>query len=300
MEKDDEVKGGGNSYDFGARMHDSRVGRWWSVDPLTQFVSSQYSSFANNPILLIDIDGKWVPKVDNYGRIIVVAEKGDNYESLMNFFGGKENAKDYLLPYYFGKLGRKTKITTGTEIYFNSNNVYSKSIKDAFDNPEKFTPEDENPKKGDDGNYNCHTASIMGTQGKDFYVNHNSEYENPEDVISTIKSNFKEISSDNAVFGKTLITHGWSHMEVFFGKSKSGETFVFSKNGFYSAPKIIEIRQNVKENLSYGAVRNIDATYKDDYKKPIGMRGRRIEDNDSKKIANGSGYYNPKTKKDKK
>ncbi len=33
MERDEEVKGVGNSYDFGARMHNPRLGRWLSVDP---------------------------------------------------------------------------------------------------------------------------------------------------------------------------------------------------------------------------------------------------------------------------
>ncbi|WP_347067847.1 RHS repeat-associated core domain-containing protein [Flavobacterium sp. WV_118_3] len=60
MEKDDELKGEGNSYDFGARMYDSRVGRWFAVDPLAHNFpfESQYGFTSQNPIIYNDPDGK--------------------------------------------------------------------------------------------------------------------------------------------------------------------------------------------------------------------------------------------------
>jgi RHS repeat-associated protein len=61
MEKDDEMKGNGNSYDFGARMHDPRVGRFLSLDPLEMKIphASPYIYCLNNPVLLIDPDRKF-------------------------------------------------------------------------------------------------------------------------------------------------------------------------------------------------------------------------------------------------
>ena len=67
MEKDDQVKGRGNSYDFGARMYDSRLGRWLTIDPLFAKYPcfSSYSFVANSPIILVDSDGKeWVNSYD--------------------------------------------------------------------------------------------------------------------------------------------------------------------------------------------------------------------------------------------
>lgn len=57
-EKDDELKGDGNSYDFGARMLDPRVGRWFSPDPLQKASQTYYSFGANNPVIFVDPDGK--------------------------------------------------------------------------------------------------------------------------------------------------------------------------------------------------------------------------------------------------
>src|SRR5690606_26146791 len=59
MESDNEIKGEGNSYDFGARMYDPRVGRWFSVDPLAEQAPdwTPYRYGFNNPIRYIDPTG---------------------------------------------------------------------------------------------------------------------------------------------------------------------------------------------------------------------------------------------------
>jgi RHS repeat-associated protein len=61
-EKDDEVKGEGNSLDFGARIYDSRLGRWLSSDPAyTDYPGyTPYNFGLNNPIINLDNDGKRV------------------------------------------------------------------------------------------------------------------------------------------------------------------------------------------------------------------------------------------------
>ncbi len=74
METDDDLKGEGNSLDFGARIYDSRLGRWLSVDPLAdKFPNlSPFNYVSNNPNYMIDPDGKdniiylvYLPSSDN-------------------------------------------------------------------------------------------------------------------------------------------------------------------------------------------------------------------------------------------
>jgi RHS repeat-associated protein len=79
QEKDDEIKGDGNSYDFGARMYDSRIGRWMSIDPLFQKYSAltPYNFSLNSPLLFKDFDGRdaivTVQKNPNGGGKIIIS-----------------------------------------------------------------------------------------------------------------------------------------------------------------------------------------------------------------------------------
>jgi len=59
-ENDNEIKGDGNSLDFGARIYDSRLGRWLSLDPeMKNYPNmSPYNYCANNPIKFVDFGGK--------------------------------------------------------------------------------------------------------------------------------------------------------------------------------------------------------------------------------------------------
>jgi len=57
MEKDDEVKGVGNSYTTMWRQYDPRLGRWLSLDPVFKPFISPYNSMSNNPISRIDPSG---------------------------------------------------------------------------------------------------------------------------------------------------------------------------------------------------------------------------------------------------
>jgi RHS repeat-associated protein len=79
MEKDEELKGESNSYDFGARMYDSRVGRFLSRDPKTSsFPSiSAYCFAANSPIKFGDVNGEspgdpvrlYISNANSYGHL---------------------------------------------------------------------------------------------------------------------------------------------------------------------------------------------------------------------------------------
>ncbi|MDD2982855.1 MAG: hypothetical protein PHQ74_05655 [Crocinitomicaceae bacterium] len=56
MEKDDEVKGRGNSHTTFFRQYDSRLSRWLSVDPKVKELpwQSPYCALDNNPIIFVD------------------------------------------------------------------------------------------------------------------------------------------------------------------------------------------------------------------------------------------------------
>lgn len=59
MESDDELKGEGNSINYKYRMHDSRIGRFFAVDPLSEKYPhyTPYQFSGNRLIDAIELEG---------------------------------------------------------------------------------------------------------------------------------------------------------------------------------------------------------------------------------------------------
>ena len=291
FEKDDEWDNvTGSKLDFGARIYDSRLGKWLSPDPYNQFVGSQYSAFANNPIRFVDIDGGWVPGVSRNGKYITLtAEKGDNYESLISFFGGKENAKLYIGETRLEKI-KAYNIAEGQIYRIDVGGKFERALQDATKHPEKFYDTNKDAKTGDDvpTTYNCHKAAIEGAKGNDFVDSGNMTLEERDASLGD------EINPDDAVVGKTVLTFGKQHSAVYFGTSNDGTVYVFSKNGDKNSPTISPIINvvsgggNVAKPYGYGPVRENTST-NDSYVKP-----KDINKNGTKKGSEQKGYYNVK------
>jgi RHS repeat-associated protein len=97
-ELDNELKGEGNSYDFGARMLDSRLGRWFARDPKESKYPyvSPYSYAFNNPIYYLDPDGRDVLPTPSFLR----SRYGSIYNDLI---GNSSTFQRIILPYQNNK-----------------------------------------------------------------------------------------------------------------------------------------------------------------------------------------------------
>jgi RHS repeat-associated protein len=97
QEKDDEIKGAGNSLNYEYRMHDPRIGRFLSIDPLAKKYphNSPYAFSENRVIDGVELEGLEYKKTDVNGNVtihskIVIVTEGkyavNNYEYVAQVF----------------------------------------------------------------------------------------------------------------------------------------------------------------------------------------------------------------------
>jgi RHS repeat-associated protein len=114
-ENDNEIKGTGNSVDFGNRIYDSRLGRFLSVDPHANHYSeiSPFASFMNNPIFFVDPDGRDVKPTKSfleteYGKVYQkLRDNNDSYNDILSKYISSKK-------YNFTLSDDAKKVTTGS------------------------------------------------------------------------------------------------------------------------------------------------------------------------------------------
>ena len=115
QEKDDEVKGNGNSLNYKFRMHDPRVGRFFAIDPLTKKYPfySPYSFSGNKVIAYRELEGgeDLIAIVPNNKSTLFLTIDGDKiYELIatqsLEYFGERAKIKSYSIAYRTLKEGK--------------------------------------------------------------------------------------------------------------------------------------------------------------------------------------------------
>ena len=93
--KELDRKGGLDWYDYGARHYDPVLGRFMTVDPLAEkyYSISPYAYCGNNPIMLVDVNGKeWGIVLNANGTKTVTLAINFNVDSSLNLTSSQINA----------------------------------------------------------------------------------------------------------------------------------------------------------------------------------------------------------------
>ncbi len=101
-EKDNELKGMNNSIDFGARIYDNRLGRFYSVDPITYPYWSPFQYDGNSPIFIKDVLGMGIGDPQKKA-----ARQDKRYSRLEKRLSRKYSGDEDKLQYELGKRGSK-------------------------------------------------------------------------------------------------------------------------------------------------------------------------------------------------
>jgi hypothetical protein len=131
---DDEIKGDGNSVNYKFRMHDPRIGRFFSVDPLFKdFPSnSSYAFSENNVIHAVELEG--LEKVHVYNKWM--DSKGDMQSKYSHTYIDKrlkENINQVNSYNAKGDIASKTYKSNNTSVTIKAGTEYKNDFTQFFD-----------------------------------------------------------------------------------------------------------------------------------------------------------------------
>ncbi len=148
QEKDDEIKGEGNSINYKYRMHDARIGRFFAADPLApKYPHNSPYAFSENRV----IDGVKLEELETvhytfkgkniYGfsnNSVFKIDNNTNIQNKLNSYGIKNINKNYhvYIDVHTYKVKRKVKMADGTSVRENGiTTVQTILIRDENGNP---------------------------------------------------------------------------------------------------------------------------------------------------------------------
>ncbi len=124
-EKDNEINVDGGDYDFGARIYDSRLGRWLSLDPFQLVYPNltPYNGMGNNPIIITDPSGQILQiKIDETTTLTYKDGKLYNSDGT-DYVGTNEFANTV-----FNDIKLLTNTETGTDLVNSIANNETKTV----------------------------------------------------------------------------------------------------------------------------------------------------------------------------
>jgi len=148
-ENDDEVKGDDNSLDFGARIYDSRLGKWLSTDVLFKKHPdfTPYAFALNNPIYLLDVDGqdvddsKLIKKGDYHKGYKRFARTSQGRKFISEFSNGHDTGIFGMGPHSGGSFSKNTLKFTNDAVFSGGSKVTLNNGSNSID-LQKVTAED--------------------------------------------------------------------------------------------------------------------------------------------------------------
>ena len=273
-------------YSFNAKELDEETGMYYyearyyapptftSRDPMFEkyFWISPYAYCANNPVKYVDPSGNEAWEPDKYGNLI--AEDGDNAEELSKCMGiSLEEASELLVAQGYSTEN----VPKGSVLKLN--NAFTRDLALHGDIPTQDWMNKNSPLY-----YNCWGSAITGTQNGNITAGeHGSGIDTPAEFDIDLLKYYENVDFSKSILGKTIIrfedkdlyqeskynnyckmgylsrTPGEvgsaSHGAVYYGTSRNGTIYVYSKNGWGAPPVICPLNELFK---SYGSVRGIN------------------------------------------
>ena len=257
-EKDSET---GLSY-FGSQYYSSDLSVWLSVDPMSgKYPSlSPYVYCADNPVRVVDPNGEdvWIP--DGEGN--VVAQEKDDYRSLaVTIDCSYHKAKKML-----AAQGYENGVKEGDKVKLD--NPYTRSINAHYEQrltdeqAEAYYQKCRNAGMSDEDIktrltelacpqdlYNCWSAAMAGSTNQEIGPATYDIFDETtfDDKLSKCKW---PVSVDRLKFGKTIIRFEkngvCTHAAVYYGTDKSGNIYIYTKNGKYTRPFVIPLNEFIE------------------------------------------------------